>query len=211
MELTKYEHACFTVEKDGKVIVVDPGGFTTDFMVPEHVVAVVITHEHGDHLDTDFLSEIVSKNPGTVIIGPEEVTTKLGKFETRTVHGGDSFALEGFDLDFYGDRHATIHKDIPVVQNVGVLIEDRLYYPGDSFTMPEKSVDTLALPVAAPWMKAEEAIEFMKAVGARFTFPTHDAILSSAGKQIIDNLLGRFAEAAGTEYRRIDGETIEIE
>ena len=211
MELTKYEHACFTVEKNGNVIVVDPGSFTTDLVVPKKVVAIIITHEHGDHLDFDLISEIIDKNHGVVIIGPAEVTSKLSKFETRTVRGGDSFALEGFDLDFYGDDHATIHKDFPTAQNVGVLIEDRLYFPGDSFTMPEKSVDTLALPIAAPWLKIEEAIEFMKAVGARFTFPTHDAILSIQGKMVADNMLGNFAQVAGTEYRRIDGETIEIE
>jgi L-ascorbate metabolism protein UlaG (beta-lactamase superfamily) len=212
MELTKFEHACFTVEKDGKVIVVDPGRYTTDFIVPENpVVAIIITHEHGDHLDTDIIQEIVDANHSVVIIGPEEVTAKLSKFETRTVHGGDSFAQDGFDLDFYGDDHAQIHKNIPLAQNVGILIEDRLYYPGDSFTMPEKSVDTLALPVAAPWLKISESIEFMKAVGARFTFPTHDAVLSVQGKAIVDGLFERFAEAAGTEYRRIDGETIEIE
>jgi len=211
MKLTNYEHACFTVEKDGKVIVVDPGVFTTDFVVPENVVAIIITHDHGDHLDDDLIAEIVDKNHGVVIIGPEQVTSKLKKYETRTVHGGDGFAIGGFDLDFYGDDHAKIHKDIPKGQNVGVLIEDRVYFPGDSFTMPEKSVDILALPVAGPWMKVEEAIEFMKAVGARFTFPTHDAILSAAGKQVTDNMVGGFAEAAGTEYRRIDGETIEVE
>jgi len=211
MELTKFEHACFTVTKDGKSIVVDPGAFTSDFIAPEQVVAVIITHEHGDHLDMDLLSEIVDGNSGVVILGPQDVTSKLGKFETRTVKGGDGFALEGFDLDFYGDDHAVIHKDIPLAQNVGVLIEDRLYFPGDSFTMPEKSVDTLALPVAAPWLRVEDAIEFMKSVGARFTFPTHDAILSNNGKTVVDNLIGKFADAAGTEYRRIDGETIEIQ
>jgi len=211
MELTKFEHACFTVTKDGKSIVVDPGAFTTDFIAPEQVVAVIITHEHGDHLDMDLLSEIVDGNSGVVILGPQDVTSKLSKFETRTVKGGDSFALEGFDLDFYGDTHAVIHKDIPLAQNVGLLIEDRLYFPGDSFIMPEKSVDTLALPVAAPWLRVEDAIEFMKSVGARFTFPTHDAILSNNGKTVVDNLIGKFADAAGTEYRRIDGETIEIQ
>jgi L-ascorbate metabolism protein UlaG (beta-lactamase superfamily) len=100
---------------------------------------------------------------------------------------------------------------VPKGQNVGVLIEDRIYFPGDSFTLPEKSVDTLALPVAGPWLKTEEAVEFMKTVGARFTFPTHDAVLSTQGKAVTDNILGGFAEAAGIEYRRIDGETIEIE
>ena len=210
MELTKYEHACFTVEKDGTVIVVDPGSFTSDFVVPENVAAIIITHKHGDHLDMDLIESIVDANEGVVIIGPEDVTAKLKKFETRTVHGGDGFAIGGIDLDFYGDDHAVIHSDIPLVQNVGVLIDDRLYFPGDSFTMPEKSVDTLALPISAPWLKIEDAIEFMKAVGARFTFPTHDAILSTTGKTVVDGMVEKFADAAGTEYRRIDGETIEI-
>jgi len=211
MELTKYEHACFTVEKDGKTIVVDPGAFTTDFSIPEDVVAVIITHEHGDHLDNDQLSEIIAKNPDAIVLAPQDVTATLNTFETRTVHGGDSFALSGFDLDFYGDDHAVIHPDMDKAQNVGVLIEDRLYFPGDSFTVPEKSVDTLALPVSAPWMKVSEAIEFMKTIGARFTFPTHDALLSTIGKNVTDRMIGSFAEAAGTEYRRIDGETIEIQ
>lgn len=211
MELTKYEHACFTVEKNGKSIIVDPGAYTNDLTIADNVVAVIITHEHGDHFDEAQLADIIAKNPQAIIMGPQEVTVKLSGFETRTVHGGDSFALEGFDLDFYGDAHAVIHPDRPIAQNVGVLIEDRLYYPGDSLTMPEKSVDTLALPVAAPWLKVSEAIDFMKSVGARFTFPTHDAILSTIGKQLTDTLIGSFAEAASTEYRRIDGETIEID
>lgn len=211
MEVTKYEHACFTVHKDGKTIIVDPGSFTNDLSIPEDVVAVIITHEHGDHFDEDQIAEIIAKNSHAIIIGPRDVTAKLGAYETRTVHGGDSFSLEGFDLDFYGDEHQLIHPSMPGAQNVGVLIEDRLYYPGDSFTMPEKSVDTLALPVAAPWLKIEDAIEFMKSVGARFTFPTHDALLSSTGKNVADNMVEAFAEAAGTTYRRIDGETIKVQ
>lgn len=211
MELTKYEHACFTVEKDGKCIVIDPGSFTTDLSISENIIAIIITHDHGDHFNEEQIAQIIAKNPTALVIGPGEVTSQLRGYETRTVHGGDSFAVEGFDLDFYGDEHAVIHPDAPVTQNVGVLIEDRIYYPGDSFTMPEKSVDTLALPVAAPWLRIDDAVEFMKSIGARFTFPTHDAILSLAGKQVVDGMLGQFAEAAGTEYRRIDGKTIEIE
>lgn len=211
MELTKYEHACFVIEKDGLSLVVDPGAFTTDFTVPENVAAIIITHAHGDHFDKTQLTDITNKNPNVLIIGPQDVTSQLGTFETRTVHGGDSFAVSGFDLDFYGDDHAVIHPDVPIVQNVGVLIEDRVYYPGDSFTIPDKSVDTLALPVGAPWLKIEEVIEFMKAIGARATFPTHDAILSTVGKQIVDTMLDRFAEGADTVYRRIDGETIQVE
>ena len=211
MKLTKYEHACFAVEKDGKTIIIDPGTFTSDLVIPNSVVAVIVTHDHGDHFNSDLLKAIIDKNPTAMIIGPSEVTAKLATFETKTVHGGDSFAVEGIDLDFYGGEHALIHPHIPLAENIGVLIDERVYFPGDSFTVPEKSVDVLALPVAAPWLKISETIEFMKTIGARLTFPTHDAILSTAGKSVVDSIVGSFANAAGTNYQRINGETIEIE
>jgi len=211
MKLTKYEHACFVVEKDGSAIVVDPGEYTTDFVAPEHVVGIVITHLHEDHFSVEHIEQILRGSPAALIIGPSDVTAHLSQYTTRTVANGNSFAIEGFDLDFYGDDHAVIHADFPHPQNVGVLIEDRIYYPGDSLTMPEKSVDVLALPISAPWMKLSEAIEFMKAIGARLTFPSHDAILSHAGQQMSDKMIGSFADTAGTTYQRIDGETIIIE
>ena len=211
MELTKYEHACFTLQKEGKTVIVDPGSFTHDLTIPSDVAVIVITHSHQDHFDTEHIDTIIAKNPTATILAPLEVTSQLPQYTTRAVQGGDSFALEGFDFDFYGDMHATISKDIPLIKNVGVLIEDRIYYPGDSFTIPDKSVDLLALPVAAPWLKISESIEFMKTVGARLTFPTHDAILSGTGISVVDSMIEPFAEATGTTYRRIDGQTIEIE
>lgn len=211
MKLTKYEHACFVMEKDGKSIVVDPGGLTTDFTMPDDVVAVVVTHEHGDHLDIDHLSAIASANPKVVIIGPEDVTAKLKGFETRTVHGGDNFTIDGIELEFYGDEHSAIHPSWPRAQNVGVMIDERIYYPGDSFTIPEKSVDTLALPIGAPWLKLSEAMDFMAAIGPRFAFPTHDGVLSHDGQGFSDGNVAKFADTVDVEYKRIDGETIEID
>lgn len=211
MELTKYEHACFVVEKDGKSIVVDPGELTTDFTMPGDVVAVIVTHEHRDHLDTDRLSAIAEAFPKVVIIGPPDVTAKLKGFETRSVHGGDNFTIDGIELEFYGDKHAAIHPSWPLAQNVGVMIDERVYYPGDSFTIPEKSVDTLALPIGAPWLKVSEVVDFMVAISPRFAFPTHDAVLSADGQGFVDGTVAKFAEAADIDYRRIDGETIEIE
>lgn len=211
MELTKYEHACFVVEKDGKSVVVDPGVLTTDFTMPDNVVAVIITHEHADHLDLDHLSAISEANPRVVMIGPRDVTAKLKGFETRAVHGGDNFTIDGIELEFFGDEHAAIHPTLPRAQNVGIMIDERVYYPGDSFTVPEKSVDTLALPIGAPWLKISETIDFMIAVAPRFAFPTHDAVLSHDGQGFSDANVARFAEANDVEYRRIDGETIEID
>lgn len=211
MKLTKYEHACFTVEKQGAALIVDPGSLTSDLVVPNNVVAVIITHRHPDHFDPEHIAEIVGDNPTALIIAPLDITRELSHYNTRPVKGGDSFTVQGFDIDIYGDEHAIIHPDLPRPHNIGILIEDRIFYPGDSFTIPDKSVDTLALPIGAPWLKVSESIEFMKAIGARLTFPTHDATLSAAGRSFFDSTLTQFQEEAGTIYQRLDNQGVTVE
>ncbi len=209
MKLTKYEHACFTVEKDGQVLVVDPGGYTTDFIAPEDVVAVVVTHRHADHFDHDLLAEIIDKNPSALVIGPEAVVKQIETFETRSVDAGDSVEVGPFNLEFFGGQHAVIHPALPVDQNVGLFINDMIYYPGDSFAIPEgRLVDSLALPIAAPWLKISEAVDFALAIKPRFMFPTHDAILSDVGHNLADNLVPKLVPES--DYKRIDGQTVEI-
>jgi len=210
MKITKYEHACFTAEQDGDVLVVDPGELTTDFIVPENVVAIVITHEHPDHYDHNHIAAIIDKNPDALIVGPVSVTDKITTLETRSVSGGDSITVGVFSLEFYGTMHEVIHPSVPPVENVGVLVNELVYYPGDSFTVPGKPVDTLALPVGAPWLRFREAGDFLHAIKPRFAFPTHDGVLSNTGRSFMDNWCHRFADSIDCEFKRIDGLSIEV-
>jgi L-ascorbate metabolism protein UlaG (beta-lactamase superfamily) len=203
MKITKFEHACFTVEQDGDVLVVDPGGFTTDFIVPDHVVAVVITHEHADHLAKEHLQAIIAKNPDAVIIAHGDVTAQLSEFQTKSVVPNEGIKVGAFELEFFGGEHAFIMKEWPIIANLGVMINDRLYYPGDSFTVPERLVEVLALPVAAPWLKISESLDFLEAVKPKFVFPTHDAVLSDAGKGLPDRIVPQIAQKVGAEYQRL--------
>lgn len=204
MKLTKYQHACFTVEDDGKILIVDPGNFTSDFIAPENVVAVVVTHEHPDHFDHEQLAAIIDKNPDAVIVGHEAVVSQIEVFETKAIRAGDTLTIGPFSLEFFGGEHALIYKTMPVVANLGVMVNDLLYYPGDSFTTPGKPVDTLAVPASAPWMKMSEAMDFLADIKPRFAFPTHDAILSDIGKSLSDRLLGNTATTQSTEYKRLE-------
>lgn len=204
MNLTKYAHACFTVEKNEQVLVVDPGEFSTDFISPTNVVGIVITHQHSDHFDPDQIATIIDKNPDAIIIGNDAIVSQIEAFQTHTVAAGDTLAVGPFNLEFSGGKHALIHASIPPITNLGVMINELLYYPGDSFTLPRKPVDTLALPAAAPWLKIGEAMDFLTTVEPRLAFPTHDAILSIEGKEIADRLLGMSAKSADIEYRRLD-------
>lgn len=206
MKLTKYQHACFTVEEDGKVLVIDPGEFSTDFIAPENVIAVVITHEHGDHFDVEHLSEIADKNPDAMIYAPQAVIEKLEVFNKTAATSGKTVSVGPFELAFHGGQHAVTHENTPVAQNVGVLINQLVYYPGDSFVLPSQPVDTLLLPASAPWMKISDAMNFVTAIKPRLCIPTHDAILSAEGKEIADAWLQKAATECGSEYLRPETE-----
>ena len=210
MRLTKYEHACFSVEIDDTVLVVDPGNFTSDFVVTNNIIAIVITHEHADHFDPDLLAAIYDKNPESVIISLPSIIEKMPDHKSQAAISGQTLNVGPFNLEFFGGEHATIHPDIPVVGNIGVMINDSLYYPGDSFSVPTKPVKILALPVSAPWMKISDMIDFLRAIKPVLAFPTHDAILSDSGMLLADSLAIRFAELVGTDYKRIDGTTIDV-
>lgn len=203
MLLTKYEHACFTLEKDGKLLVVDPGAFTTDLPALESVAAIVVTHDHPDHHDPSALGAIIAHNPDAVVYAHESITRQFGDtLPHQAVDAGDTITAGPFELSFFGGEHATIHPDIPAPANLGVTVNESLFYPGDSFTKPNLPVKVLALPTAAPWMKMSEAFDFLTELEPEIVFPTHDAISSSAGKQLADSMTSMFAEKVGARYVR---------
>src|SRR4051812_4394562 len=182
MRLVKYTHACVRLEKDGGVLVIDPGAFSEAGTALEGADAVVITHEHPDHLDADALKAAAAANPDlTVLTNPELATTLDVGVRVTPVAAGDEVTAAGFALRGYGSRHAHIHGDLPDLANIGVLVDEELYYPGDSWALPGVPVQTLLLPTSAPWVKVGEAIDFALAVRPERAFSTHDAMLNEIG------------------------------
>lgn len=211
MKLTKFKHACLVLEKDGATLVVDPGGYSHDFIIPKRVDGIIITHEHPDHLDPTLVGKILKANPKAIIIGHESITSKFADSPTQAVTPGQIYPLGPFTLQFFGGTHAPITESMPVPPNLGVLVDNYLYYPGDSFTIPENiTIDTLALPVAAPWLKFDMAAKYLEEVHPRFAFPTHDQILSDDGQQMIDRMVGGVANSKGILYKRLDGTTTDL-
>lgn len=211
MTLTKYEHACLVLEDEGKRLIIDPGQFTVSLPALDNVVAIVITHIHSDHIDEEKVRNIRAANPDVQILSVEQVAKAFADLPVTTVNPGEGIEVSPFRLEFFGGDHAVIHPSRPQDQNIGVLVNDRLYYPGDSFALPHREIKVLAAPAAAPWLKISEAMDFVASVQSDIAFPTHDAILSENGQKIHDSMIAMMAEQAGVQYQRLKiGETLEV-
>jgi L-ascorbate metabolism protein UlaG (beta-lactamase superfamily) len=211
MKVTKLEHACLLIEIDDAKLVVDPGSFTLPLVEPTGVVGVVITHEHPDHWTPEHLRRILAASPDARLLGPAGVVTAAEGFPVRAVTDGETVELGPFRLRFAGERHAVIHESVPVIDNVGVLINETLFYPGDAFTVPPFPVDTLAAPAGGPWLKIGDAMDYVTAVAPSRAFGTHTMTLSRAGVDMATDRLTTMVEAVGGDYRPLEpGESIDL-
>jgi L-ascorbate metabolism protein UlaG (beta-lactamase superfamily) len=211
MKLTKYEHACMVLELAGDTLIIDPGTFSMPLGDVGGVVAVVITHEHADHWSAEQLERVLARNPTATVYGPAGVASAASEFDVVTVREGDVIVAGGFSLKFYGETHAVIHSSIPTIDNVGVLVNDSLWYGGDSYTVPPVAVETLAAPAGAPWLKIGEAMDYVMAVAPKRSFPVHEMTLSTIGKNMVYPRLALATEhGGGTGFVLEPGESIDL-
>ncbi|CRK60265.1 hypothetical protein [Alloactinosynnema sp. L-07] len=201
MRLTKFGHACVRLESDGQTLVIDPGTYSEAESLAG-ADAVLITHEHPDHIDIDKLKAAQERNPGLTVHTHPALAAALGVTAAAV---GDTFTAAGFSVRVVGGEHAEVIDGLPGCPNVGFII-DGVYHPGDSLFVPAEEVDTLLLPASGPWLKHRDAIEFVRAVKPARAFPIHDALLSDLGMNNFDAWL-----EDETDYARIPlGESVTI-
>ncbi|HEV7957521.1 MAG: beta-lactamase [Microbacteriaceae bacterium] len=212
MKLTKREHSCLLLEMSGDTLIIDPGSFTLPLEDARGVVAIVITHEHPDHWTPEHLRRILDVNPDARILGPAGVAAAATEFDVRVVAAGDALEVGNFALRFFGGKHAEIHRSIPIIDNVGVLVNEELYYAGDSYSIPDGvEVGTLAVPAGAPWLKIGEVIDYVSAVKPKRSFPVHEMVLSVAGKGMSNGRIEAETTKHGGQFFALEpGESIDL-
>ena len=212
MKITKFDHALLTIEIDSKIVVIDPGVYSSQIPDFKNVVAICLTHIHEDHSYLPHVEKIMLENPEAQIFGPAEVAQKLSGMPVQVVYHGDHFEVSGFELDFSGDLHEQIHRSIPLIQNTGVTVNRTLYYPGDSYTIPEDKVKVLACPTSAPWIKIADVMDFISAVKPETLFPTHNALLSDNGHELYNHRFSEVTKENGGNFVFLKpGQNLEVE
>lgn len=205
MQLTKFTHACVRLDDGDRSLVIDPGMFSEVEQALDGANGVLITHEHADHLDADKLRAALNADPRLRVWAPgvvAESLTDLGE-QVVAVAPGTSFEAAGFSVRTFGGQHALIHPLIPMVANIGYLIDEDVFHPGDSFTVPDIAVRTLLVPTIAPWSKAAEVIDFAVAVRAPRAFQIHDSIGTPVYAGMVEGHLERIAAPFGVRFEHL--------
>ncbi len=211
MKVTKFGHSCLLVEMDGARILLDPGVYSTAEDKVKGLDAILITHEHFDHLDIDLLKRVLEKNVHARIFtnkGAGSILRKEG-ITHELVEDGMQLDVKGVCVEVYGDLHAVLYRTVPRVPNTGYFIGGRLFYPGDALFKPPKPVEILALPVTAPWSKISEVVDYAIDVKPRVAFPVHDGMLKNPS--IVHRVPQAVLLPLGIEFVVIqDGETAQL-
>jgi len=207
------------VGNDGlmKRIMTDPGGWTTGQVEERNIDIILITHEHGDHLHTESLKQVLENNP-YVVIGCNESVGKILEKECIAFQNisniGDGVNLHnicGLEIETHEGKHGEIYKEIGQVQNTGFFLEKRLFYPGDSFINPGKPVEILAAPVYGPWVTIRNCVDYIKNVKPKNCFNVHDAMIIPSRGGRIYSLAPEVLKEDGISFVYLkDGDSVEF-
>lgn len=180
MKIQKIGHCCLLIQTENITILTDPGSFTVD--AHKNITGIdiiLITHEHGDHLHTESLKELVVHNPNVKVITNSSVGSILSEneIEYEVLEGRDTKEILNTLIEAFDAKHEEIYEEVGQVQNTGYFIANKLFYPGDAYCEPQKEVEILAVPVAGPWCKIPDVIRYVLRVKPKKAFPVHEGML----------------------------------
>jgi len=206
MRITKFGHACVRIEHEGCALVLDPGMFTDPEAV-DGADVILITHQHYDHWDAELLRQTEAPIH-TIAAVRDQIAVEAPDVAERVsvVAPGDIFDV-GLPVRVVGDLHAIIHPEFPRVDNSGFLITagaQKVFHPGDALTLPGEEIDVLLAPSSAPWLKASEAVDFVRGVKAPVNLSIHDRIYTEAAHDILEHHMNVFLSKTGQSWVRLE-------
>lgn len=202
MKVTKIGHCCLVIEHKGKTILTDPGNYSRGQDTVTGIDLILITHEHLDHLHIDSLKKVLENNKNAEIITNSGVGKILDRHNVKytLIEDGQNLNWQEILFEGYGTKHEEIYNELGQVINTGYFVDNKLFYPGDAFINPGKSVDILAAPISAPWATFKQCVNYIKEISPRIAFPVHDGMLVDGRAGPIYRLPPIILEGSNTKF-----------
>ena len=206
MQITHLGHAAVLVEAADRRILFDPGNFSDGWHGLTELDAILVTHQHPDHVDPAHVPALAAANPRAAVYVEPQVLGTVDLPGARPLAADTAIDLgSGIQVAAVGGLHAVIHADIPQIGNVGLVLtasgEPTFFHPGDSLATVPAGVDVIAVPAYGPWAAMKETIDFVRAVGAPQGFLIHDGLLGPRGWALAFNRLGEMGPAELVDLR----------
>ncbi len=182
LEITFIGHASLIFEYSGVTIHVDPWGRQADYENLPKADIILITHDHGDHLDKSAVRAVRTEETITILTklcagdGLDGIAMENG--DTTVVRGIEIIAVPAYNIEHRRDDGSPFH---PKGAGNGYLLrfgETEVYVAGDTELIPEMSalaaVDIAFLPMNLPYtMSPEMTAEAARMIGPRILYPYH--------------------------------------
>lgn len=216
MRITHLGHACVLVESHETRVLIDPGAFSGLWHGTSDLDAILVTHQHADHVDPEHAPGLIEANPQAAVYTADDVERTLLLPRAESVVPGQQLRVGGLQIETVGGDHAIIHQDIPRVHNVGFLLRAEggpvFFHPGDALDAAPAGVDVLALPLMGPWAAMKEHVDFVRALDVPQSIPIHDELLSDRGRELLCRQIGGLTgtkiislRSGGSEEFRVSG------
>jgi L-ascorbate metabolism protein UlaG (beta-lactamase superfamily) len=215
MRITHLGHAAVLAETDDARILIDPGNVSDSWHSLTDLDAVLVTHQHPDHMDPENLPTMLAANPSAAVLVEPSILGLINAGDlpylgenASALPPDDQIAIGDVLITAVGGQHAIIHRDIPRIGNVGYVLrsegEPTLFHPGDALDTVPDGIDILAVPAYGPWAAMKETIDFVRGVGALEGFPIHDELLNDRGRTLV---VTRLNEMTNTRVVNLRGAT----
>ncbi len=182
LTITFIGHGTLMFEFGGKVVHVDPVGRYADYSALSKADLILITHEHGDHLDKSAID--VLRKEGTELVMTKVCAEKVPG--GKVMNNGESGVFAGLKVDAVPAYNIVNGSGPgnpfhPKGAGNGYVIQfadKKVYVAGDTENIPEmanlKAVDIAFLPMNLPYtMTPEMVAEAAKVLQPKILYPYH--------------------------------------
>lgn len=223
MQITHLGHSCLLIEAAGSRVLIDPGTFSDAGHVRD-LDAILVTHQHPDHVDPAALPQLLADNPAaqlwleagaadTVAETEPQLHQQIGRMQCGSV-----IQLGDLRVTPVGERHAAIHDYVPRIDNLGLVVqpqgEPTVFHPGDALDAQDdalEGVDLLCVPVNAPWARVADTVGFVRRIAPGRVIPIHDGLVNDTGRAMYLGHIERFGAEGGVEVLDLrDQGTVEV-